>query len=98
MNVKLGVGLPLAVEGDAYHKYWRPQRVFRNSLFVMAEEFDKKYDGYAICYVHPQWNTQHWAFFWHDTVATHGVRDRLENHFNGKEFIRVPLSKRDGNA
>lgn len=98
MLVELTTGERIDIGGRTVHKYWNPQRLFKNCVFVMAESFDSRinYEGFAILTKIQSNKKPEWKFFWRSTVDRLGERQFKEGKFNNKEFIRINIDRCDG--
>lgn len=86
------------IEGRDFHKYWSPQRLHNGTnVFIMQEEVDKEYEGYAVCYL-DSLGEQDWTFFWHDTILKHGVLTEVSGKFNNKPFYGINIAQQDGHS
>ena len=93
MEITLTGGEMIDTAGEGIHKYYVPQRLYKNSIFIMQDAFDREYDGYAILTTRGTW-----VFFWRETVAKYGEKDFKQGHFDNKPFIRVSIDYADGEA
>lgn len=95
MDILLNTNEVINIDSVDFHKYHKTQGVYQNTVFVMAEEFEKEYDGYAVRHKTLE-GGEAVSYFTHETVQKYGVRSTIPGKFDGKEFIKISLAHRDG--
>lgn len=101
----LKTGQEIDLNSDNIHKYWEPQGVFleygkkdpsTGSVFIVQEEVDRPFDGYAVNVDTKKGTGPVWVMFWKETVLKFGKRKQIPGKFNDKPFFSISLTHKDG--
>lgn len=92
----LKTGRIIDLDDKTIHKYWKPQGVWHGYIFIMEEDFNMDYEGFAVN-VKQEKGGEQWVLFWKETVQKYGeFKDIVPGKFRDKPFIRMLVSKHDG--